>query len=73
MGSYQHEFKLRAAVLSNLAQILTSCSNMNVKSVDIRNISQFTEAYFILCMEGTYFTSFCNTTLTLQHYNTTKL
>ncbi len=34
--------------LSNLAQILTSCSKMNDKSTDIRSISQCTEVYFIL-------------------------
>ncbi len=38
--------------LSNLSQILTSCSKMNVKSADksadIRSICQCTEVYFIL-------------------------
>ena len=43
---------MRAIVfLSNLVQILTSCSEMNVKSADIRSVSQCTEAYFILPAE----------------------
>ncbi len=34
--------------LSNLAQILTSCSkiDVNVKSTDTRSIAEYTEAYF---------------------------
>ena len=43
-----YEFKLRTVFLSNLAQILTSCSKMNVKSTIVHSIFQCTEAYFIL-------------------------
>ena len=36
---YEHEFKLRI-VLTNLAQHLTRCNEMNAKSAYVRNISE---------------------------------
>ena len=37
---YRQKIKLRTVLLSNVARILTSCSEMNVKSADIRSIPQ---------------------------------
>ena len=42
---------IKDCVLSNSAQILTSCSKINSKSADIHSISQCTEVYFILSMD----------------------
>ena len=54
--------------LSNLAQILTSYSEMDVKSADIRSISQCREVYVILSTDEKrtpfYFKSFVYTILT---------
>ncbi len=41
---------LRIVFLNNLSQTLTSSNKINVKSADIRSISQCTEVYFILSM-----------------------
>ncbi len=56
---YWHKCTLRTVFLSNLAQILTSCSKINVISADIRSIFQCTEVYFILPTDEkrTHFTS----------------
>ena len=39
---------LRTVFLSNLVQVLTTCNKMNIKSANIRSISQYTKVCFIL-------------------------
>ena len=45
------------------------CSKMNVKSADVRNISQFTEAYFVFYTDGKRSQTLPHLKMKAQNYN----